>query len=605
LPSQDDLLEKGFQLACFVFPERPAAVRILSTAMDKLKAQRGRESRRTYWRDKHLKRGITRITRDEGDTLQWLILFASDPYEKEQEKQGGQSLKDMVVRYIKILVRAGTAMSSFYVNVGVHRLLHNYSTAETQRIYETLTDRYLGADEYRRAKSALMEKLLDRFGPSLITERTARGEMRFAVDDDQARWTQVVEVCLKAFTPWSTVQACPVPANYNADHPQLPPQLSGKSGEIDPDKVEINRCHALIDPICHDRLVKAITSEPPQQKLAVPRFDMENARQDRDSTSGPAGLTQEERQSIEKSLSRQASRREKAKPDSARIVVDGVERARVSLTLSNRRSFVIQEGAELIELWSEWDGEELLLAVLPIAYTAEHGIAAEQTVLYGNRGRRLELAIAPDPATGDSPGRATVVLKSRPGLAVGWLPKGGAVSPWRWATGHVLAAAVFLGLGWLAGGRLHQSRPAAGPPSGLAGSTPQPTPAQMAQTQTPAPPAHIYRLVPDELVVRGGQGPQIPAIVLPPDPSLIALELPLTAEYSRRTFRARMKRFGGRRELLSESMLAARIAGSSWLVDFPVPSKLLRANEDYTVDLQVRGAGGTWEDATSYTFHTK
>ncbi|HEX7286239.1 MAG TPA: hypothetical protein VF532_08660 [Candidatus Angelobacter sp.] len=598
-------MDRGFQLACFVFPERPAAVRILTAAMDKLKAQRGRESRRTYWRDKHLKRGITRITRDEGDTLQWLILFESDPYEQEQERQGGQSQRDMVVRYIKILVRAGTAMSSFYVNVGIHRLLHNYSTAETQRIYETLTDRYLGADEYRRAKSALMEKLLGRFGQSLITERSARGEIRFAVEDDQARWTGVVEVCLKAFTPWSTMQACPVPPSFIAGHTQLPPQLSGKSGEIDPDKVEINRCHALIDPICHGRLVKALTSEPPQQKLAVPRFNMENARQDHDSTSGPAGLTQQERQSIEKSLSQQASRREKAKPDSARIVVDGVERARVSLTLSSQRSFVIQEGTELIELWTESDGEDLLLAVLPVAYTAEHGIAPEQTVLYRNRGRRLELAIAPDPAIGESHGRASVTLESRPGLAVGWLPKGGVVSPWRWTAGHVLAAALFLALGWLIGGRLHQERPVSSPPSGVAGLSPQPAPTQMAQTHTPAAPAQIHRLVPDELLIRSGQGPQTPVIALPKEPSLIALELPVSAEYSRRTFRALMKRFAGRREVLSESMLAARIAGSSWLVDFPVPSRLLRVNEDYTVDLQIHGAGGTWEDVSSYTFHTK
>jgi hypothetical protein len=164
---------------------------------------------------------------------------------------------------------------------------------------------------------------------------------------------------------------------------------------------------------------------------------------------------------------------------------------------------------------------------------------------------------------------------------------------------------VFLGIGWLIGGRLHQGSPVSKPPSGVAGLSPQPTPTQMAQTQTPAAPAQTYRLVPDELLTRSGQGPQTPAIVLPQDPSLIGLELPVSAEYSRRTFRARMKRFQGRREILSESTLVARIAGSSWLVDFPVPSRLLRMNEDYTVDVQAGGAGGTWEDVTSYTFHTK
>ena len=66
---KEDLLERGFQLAYFIFPSRSQAVRILSGAVNKLKAQRGRESRRVYWRDKYLKRAITRITREEGDML--------------------------------------------------------------------------------------------------------------------------------------------------------------------------------------------------------------------------------------------------------------------------------------------------------------------------------------------------------------------------------------------------------------------------------------------------------------------------------------------------------------------------------------------------------
>jgi hypothetical protein len=72
--ANDDLLERGFRLAYFIYPSRPQALKILSGAIHKLKAHRGRENRRVYWRDKYLKRGITRITREEGDMLQWLIL---------------------------------------------------------------------------------------------------------------------------------------------------------------------------------------------------------------------------------------------------------------------------------------------------------------------------------------------------------------------------------------------------------------------------------------------------------------------------------------------------------------------------------------------------
>ena len=98
--------------------------------------------------------------------------------EKEQEQADATTSEHMVVRYIKNLVRMTTSMSSFYVNIGLHRLLFSYSTSETQRLYESVTERFLGADEYRRAKSALMRKLLKRFA-TLKTCRTQHGELRF------------------------------------------------------------------------------------------------------------------------------------------------------------------------------------------------------------------------------------------------------------------------------------------------------------------------------------------------------------------------------------------------------------------------------------------
>ena len=88
MAEHDDLLEKGFGLAYFIFPDRPTAISILINAMNKLETQRGQESKRNYWRDKYLKRWITRVNRDDCDTLQWLIYFESDYYEKQQEQSG-------------------------------------------------------------------------------------------------------------------------------------------------------------------------------------------------------------------------------------------------------------------------------------------------------------------------------------------------------------------------------------------------------------------------------------------------------------------------------------------------------------------------------------
>src|SRR5215475_13545198 len=149
--STTDWLERGFALAHFLVPERATALQTLTGAQNKLKAKTNQERKRTYWRDKFLKRQITRITRDDEDTLQWLIYFESDVHEKAQEALGQASDQDMVIRYVKALVRLSTGMSSFYVNIAIHRLLYRYSTSETQKIYEFVADSYHGADEYRRA----------------------------------------------------------------------------------------------------------------------------------------------------------------------------------------------------------------------------------------------------------------------------------------------------------------------------------------------------------------------------------------------------------------------------------------------------------------------
>ena len=119
----EDLLEKGFQLAYFIVRNRAEAIQILSNAMSKLGVQRSREKKRAYWRHKNLKRKITRIVRDDRDALQWLIYFESEQYEKQQEQAGVQTTRDMIVRYIKHLTQMTTAMSSFYVHVGLHRVL--------------------------------------------------------------------------------------------------------------------------------------------------------------------------------------------------------------------------------------------------------------------------------------------------------------------------------------------------------------------------------------------------------------------------------------------------------------------------------------------------
>lgn len=639
---EKDLLEKGFQLAYFILPDRAAAVQVVTRAMNKLKAQRGRESRRTYWRDKHLKRGITRITRDEQDALQWLIFYEADQYEAgqlasgplqaehqqpdrlppdqheaSQEKSGQQTLRSLVVRYIVNLVRMTTAMSSFHVNVGMHRLLHNYSTAETQRVYEAITERYLGADEYRRAKSVLMAKLEKRFGDLLRTVRTQHGEMRFEAEVDQTRWAALVDSCLKMFTPWSTHQDCPVPTNYDASREKPPARLSGKGlDRIDPNEIEINRCHAFIDPVCYSRLMHALTFDAPSTRLALPRFFMDTNNSDSNNSPQTARLSPEERKQITDQLSAQEKKRSGAAPRMVAVVVDGVERGRLDLGHLRECSFEIEEGAELIELRMPGEGEDLLLAVHPVLYQETEGMAASQATLFRKGLRKLDLRIVPGPQAAQGPRHALVTLRyvSNPFSAL-WSPS--TRSPtWRLAPVYSATALALVALGWALGTVRHKVQVRPQSPSVQvtpAKAVEQVPPAKIVEQATAVAPPNVtaraaryaLTLVPDESRLRGAGSADIPTVSVPSHPVVIELALPVSAAYARKSFHASLQRFLKPPVILTANMLKAQKTSSGNVVVLPLPSVLLDDREDYLVDLRALGSGGEFEEISTYTFHAE
>jgi len=121
-----DLLRRGFHLAHFIVSDRTTALRILSDATSKLEVYRTQEKKRIYWRHKYLKRKITRVIRQDNDMLQWLIYLEAEKHEQQHEQASLSTIDDLVIRYIKYLAQITTPMSSFYVNIGLQRLLHNY-----------------------------------------------------------------------------------------------------------------------------------------------------------------------------------------------------------------------------------------------------------------------------------------------------------------------------------------------------------------------------------------------------------------------------------------------------------------------------------------------
>src|SRR5258708_2104543 len=416
--AQTDLLEKGLQLACFVSSDRSTAIEILIGAIEKLKVECRRQKRRFYWRFKHPTHPTRFITRKDSDTLQWLIMFESELYEKQQERNVMGSLRNMIIRYVKYLVRVATSMSSFYVAVGVNRLLYDYSTSETQSAYEMLTQRFLGADQYRRAKSTLMKSVQQHFGGLLRTCKTHHGEIRFEPDDDQKRWLGLAMECLTFFTPWSTEALCSQLAaaatntmKFSLDTLAISPEKGDRNG------IEVSCCHILIEPVCNRRLVRELAFDPPETKLALPRFFMNKNSEIQDGDGDQRGrgapeLSHDERALIAERLELTDARRRRVQPSFLDVVVDGIKIVRLDLKQKGPINFKLKEGGEVVEIRGGDECGQLLLANHLIPYAEDSFQSAKKTVMI-NCGK-LDLAVSPSMDSSNSTPRAALTLKYSP-----------------------------------------------------------------------------------------------------------------------------------------------------------------------------------------------
>jgi hypothetical protein len=149
--------------------------------------------------------------------------------------------------------------------------------------------------------------------------------------------------------------------------------------------------------------------------------------------------------------------------------------------------------------------------------------------------------------------------------------------------------------------------------------TAQPTPPEFARNATPQPsplptatPAVTtvreavltYRLVSDDLSTRGSSAADTPSVMVPGHPALLHLELPIASADAGKPLHCTLKPFLKDEHIMTEERLRVhRVASGVTIVTFALPSNLLEANSDYTVDLRSRGPHGELEELNSYTFH--
>ena len=121
-----------------------------------------------------------------------------------------------MVYFIKHLVRITTKRNSFYVTLGLSRLLYNYTTPETMELYNLVIqdpDRVHDDYYYRSRKRVLRKEWKERFGTRLEVAKGARGEQRWRAGAHTPRQAALVRECLLWFTPWAT--PCVVPERFD------------------------------------------------------------------------------------------------------------------------------------------------------------------------------------------------------------------------------------------------------------------------------------------------------------------------------------------------------------------------------------------------------
>ncbi len=383
--STEQALNKAYRLAYFLHQDKDIATRIVAAATLKLNVAMASQSKRLYYVPVgRFSRGESRRTdgiRNKAlfsdlHLLQRLVYVESEPFERQKERAAQLAPpdvhaagdpandEDLLVYFIKHLVRITTKRNAFYVTLGVSRLLHSYSTLETMEIYNAVIgepERVKDDYYYRSRKAVLMHEMNERFGQLIRACRQRRGEERFETQPGSSELRSLLRECLRLFTPWDT--QCSVPRDFDPLKSVIA-ALASKSS-ADENEVEVNRIHAILHPDCFERLVAAFGYSPPEERMELPRFflDQSDDQSPPRQRSAPDDLSAEELAEINHMLDEQAGRRRGAAPGAVlRIMVDGVERGRMNPAEQSSISFSAEEDAEIIEVKSTDSSGDLLLA---------------------------------------------------------------------------------------------------------------------------------------------------------------------------------------------------------------------------------------------------
>ncbi len=388
-------LNRAFELAHSIFrfteETRAYALEIVTAALEAVEVRLSAQVEA----DRH---DPDRPTKVRWNTAQWfqiLLLCKSATYETNQEagKKVSLSRDDMIIRYLKHLVVTTFRRNSFHVSLGLSRLVYGYSAAEAVAIYDLVfqdpDSSTRKADAYYRArKSKLIEELERRFHQFLKIQEGARGEKGFQLDPDSNTFSALVFEYLTRFAPWDTM--CELPRELDGWNTITPLQSS-----------QASQIHALMHPPCFAKIAEALKLAPPEQSLALPQFFLEGTMppDQRDRSE----LSDSEITEIRGTLKDGRENRKKFKPESLRVLVDGVETARLTLDGGpSSTRFDLTPGATLIEVYGREKNRDLLMASHMVIDENGDSVSAEPEMyaITLEGGQKISLTITPVASNG-------------------------------------------------------------------------------------------------------------------------------------------------------------------------------------------------------------
>lgn len=409
-------IARAFRLAYFIQRNRNAARIIAARALNKLDVTAVAQDKRLYYQPTG--RGESRKSRNkvnvgEIQLLQRLVFVESEFFEREREKRDEVTARDAIVHYIKHLVRITSRRNSFYVTLGLCRLLYGYTTAETTEVHNLVVqdpERVHDDYYYRSRKAVLLKELQARFNGMLGTTRGPRGEEKLETHADSSGFVELVAEALRWFAPWDTDSA--VPESFNPRNDVLP---ALRFDGADPDRehrIEVNRIHAVLHPDDFSRLIKALGFPAPADRLDVPKLASANRKGDDSSRMNPPEPDNEDWEEIESWLLNESGRRRLSPSGVLRVCVDGVERARFSPEQPKTVNLTLGESDEIIEIRTRDARGELTVAMLPLDF--KDSSKSQRLSLTIENGRRFvfDVAYRTDESVGET--QAEVSLTYRP-----------------------------------------------------------------------------------------------------------------------------------------------------------------------------------------------